>query len=74
MTTFGEVANYRPEYVRRAAGACKAEREGRWGDALSLWSKAAQGVCSNKNRQYAEIRQAFCANAVARGWRSPHAR
>lgn len=74
MATFGEVMNYRPEYVRRAAGACKAEREGRWQDAASLWAKAAQGICGSKDRGHASIRREFCENAAARGWKSAHAR
>lgn len=74
MSNAKEINGYRPEYIRRAMGACKAEREGRWEDARSLWVKARDSVCNSKNQEYAEVRIAYCINAAARKWRSPHAR
>lgn len=73
MSNAKEIQRYRPEYIRRAMGACKAEREGRWEDASSLWVKARDSVCNSKNQAHAEVRIAFCDNAAARKWKWPHA-
>lgn len=64
----------RSNFGAYAVGAVRAEHRGDWGEAESLWKKAAASRCGAHNLFYANVRADFCANAAARKWGSPHAR
>lgn len=61
--------NVTNNYAAYALGAARQEQQGNYEQAQTLWGKAARSVCSVARQHWAETRQAFCANAAARGWR-----
>ena len=63
----------RSNFGAYAVGAVRAEHRGDWNESEKLWLKAAASRCGAHNLFYANVRAAFCANALARRWSSPHA-
>ncbi|MXP48702.1 ANR family transcriptional regulator [Pantoea sp. Eser] len=65
--------NHVNQYARYAIGAVRAEREGRYADAATLWLKAAQAPCRAVNQGWAKERRKFCLHAESRVWSNPNA-
>ncbi|WPU22593.1 ANR family transcriptional regulator [Cedecea neteri] len=55
-------------FMSYASGAVIAEQHGDFQKAAESWSKALAFSRHRLNREWAEIRIAFCANAAARKW------
>ncbi|MGL5798735.1 MAG: ANR family transcriptional regulator [Plesiomonas sp.] len=58
----------RSQYTGFAQRAVMAEQQKYYHRAAVLWASAANLACREPNRAWAEIRLAFCNNAVKREW------